>query len=53
MEKQLGFIKGFFLPLKEQYKEMELDRKEEKKEVEGEEEDKEGEGAVTSFLESQ
>lgn len=32
---------------------MELDRKEEKKEVEGEEEDKEGEGAVTSFLESQ
>lgn len=53
LEEQLGFIEGFFLLLKEQYKEMETDRKKEKKEVEGGKEGKEGEGLVTSFLKSQ
>lgn len=44
-------LRTFFLPLKEQLKE--TDKKKKKKEEEGQEEDKEGEGALTSFLESQ
>lgn len=51
-EEQVGFIKDFFLSLKEQLKETDR-KKKKKKEEEGQEEDKEGEGALTSFLESQ